>query len=340
VNYVNNLLKPQLVDVETLSETQMRVVLQPLERGFAHTLGNALRRILLSSIEGAAVVEARIDGVLHEYTTIPSVQEDVVDILLNLKGLNLRLHDKEEARAVLRKSGRHIVTAADIETDGSVEIANKGHVIAHIKDKGALNIDMGIRAGGGYRVSSAHRAAADDEEAESVGRLPLDANFSPVKRVTYSVESARVDERTDLDKLIIELEGDGTIGAEELIRQAATILYSQLQAFVDFEQIRIADEEKEKGGVDPIYLKPVDDLELTVRSANCLKAERVYYIGDLVQRTEMELLKTPNLGKKSLIEIKDVLAEHNLTLGMLVEGWPPPNLPAMPAAPASPLARG
>lgn len=337
MNYVNNLLKPQLVDVETLSDTQMRVVLQPLERGFAHTLGNALRRILLSSIEGAAVVEARIDGVLHEYTTIPSVQEDVVDILLNLKGLNLRLHDKDEARAVLRKSGRHIVTAADIETDGSVEIANKGHVIAHVMDKGALNIDMVIRKGCGYRPSSAHRAAADDEEAESVGRLPLDANFSPVKRVTYSVEAARVDERTDLDKLIIELEGDGTVGAEELIRQAATILYSQLQAFVDFEQIRIADEEKEKGGVDPIFLKPVDDLELTVRSANCLKAERVYYIGDLVQRTEMELLKTPNLGKKSLIEIKDVLAEHNLTLGMMIEGWPPPTLPA---APSAPLARG
>jgi len=341
VNYVNNLLKPQLVDVQTVSDTQMRVVLQPLERGFAHTLGNALRRILLSSIEGAAVVEARIEGVLHEYTTIPSVQEDVVDILLNLKGLNLRLHDKDEARAVLRKSGRHIVTAADIETDGSVEIANKGHVIAHVMDKGALNIDMVIRKGCGYRPSSAHRAAVDDEdEGESVGRLPLDANFSPVKRVTYSVESARVDERTDLDKLIIELEGDGTIGAEELIRQAATILYSQLQAFVDFEQIRIADEEQEKGGVDPIYMKPVDDLELTVRSANCLKAERVYYIGDLVQRTEMELLKTPNLGKKSLIEIKDVLAEHNLTLGMIIEGWPPPNLPAAPVPAASPLARG
>ncbi len=335
MNYVNNLLKPQLVDVQTISDTQMRVLLQPLERGFAHTLGNALRRILLSSIQGAAVVEARIEGVLHEYTTIPSVQEDVVDILLNLKGLNIRLHDKEEARAVLRKTGKSVVTAADIQTDGSVEIANSDHVIAHIMDKGELNMELVIEKGSGYQPATARRVDAD--EGESVGCLLLDANFSPVKRVTYNVESARVDERTDLDKLIIEIEGDGTIGAEELIRQAATILYSQLQAFVDFEQIRIADEEHEKGGIDPIYLKPVDDLELTVRSANCLKAERVYYIGDLVQRTEMELLKTPNLGKKSLIEIKDVLAEHDLTLGMDVEGWPPANLPL---APVVPLMRG
>ncbi len=329
-NYVNNLLKPRMADVQNISDTQMRVVLEPLERGFGYTLGNALRRVLLSSIQGAAVVEARIDGVLHEYSTIPSVQEDVVDILLNLKGLNLRLHDKDEAKASLHKVGKGVVTAADIVTDGSVEIANEDHVIAHVMDKGELNVMLTIERGCGYRPASAHGSA---EEGDAVGTLLLDANFSPVKRVTYSVESARKGGRTNLDKLIVELEADGTIGAEELIRQAATILYSQLEAFVDLEQIRMAEEKHEKGDLDDIFMQPVNYLQLTVRSENCLKAERVYYIGDLVQHTEMELLKTPNLGKKSLDEIKNVLAEHKLSLGMQVEGWPPANLPPLPVPP-------
>ena len=333
-NYVNNLLKPRMADVQNISDTRMRVVLEPLERGFGYTLGNALRRVLLSSIQGAAVVEARIDGVLHEYSTIASVREDVVDVLLNLKGLNLRLHDKDTAKASLHKIGKGVVTAADIVTDGNVEIANKDHVIAHVMDKGELNMTLTIARGCGYRPAPTQRSS---EEGDTVGTLLLDANFSPVKRTTYSVESARKGERTDLDKLIVELEADGTIGAEELIRQAATILYSQLETFVDLEQIRMAEEEHEKGELDDIFMKSVDDLELTVRSANCLKAERVYYIGDLVQHTEMELLKTPNLGKKSLDEIKNVLAEHNLNLGMQVAGWPPPNLPPPPAA--APLLR-
>ena len=329
-NYVNNLLKPRMVDVQNLSDTRMRVVLEPLERGFGYTLGNALRRVLLSSIQGAAVVEARIDGVLHEYSTIPSVQEDVVDILLNLKGLNLRLHDKDQAQANLHKVGKGVATAADVVTDGSVEIANKDHVIAHVMDQGELNVTLTIERGCGYRPAATQRSP---EEGDAVGALLLDANFSPVKRVTYNVESARKGERTNLDKLIVELEADGTIGAEELIRQAATILYSQLEAFVDLEQIRMADEEHEKGALDDIFMKPVNYLQLTVRSENCLKAERVYYIGDLVQHTEIELLKTPNLGKKSLDEIKSVLAEHKLSLGMEVEGWPPANLPPPPAVP-------
>ncbi len=318
----NELLKPRLINVQAISDNRARIVLEPLERGFGHTLGNALRRILLSSISGCAVIEAEINGVLHEYTAIEGVQEDVVDILLNLKGLAIRMHQKSEATLSLQKQGKGIVTAADIQIDHDIEIINPDHVIAHITENGALNMTLKIARGRGYQPATVRRS----DEDRALGRLVLDASFSPVRRVAYSVESARVEQRTDLDKLIIDLETNGTVDPEETIRKAAGILQSQLSVFVELR----GDEQKEpdfmQSEIDPILLRPVDDLELTVRSANCLKAENIYYIGDLIQRTEVELLKTPNLGKKSLTEIKDVLASHGLSMGMRLENWPPASL--------------
>ncbi|HEV2213299.1 MAG TPA: DNA-directed RNA polymerase subunit alpha [Gammaproteobacteria bacterium] len=321
---VTEFLKPRLVGVQAQSEHQARVVLEPLERGFGHTLGNALRRILLSSMPGAAAVEAEIEGVLHEYTTIEGVQEDVVDILLNLKQLAIRMHTRDEATLALAKKGPGVVTAADIQLDHDVEIVNKDLVIAHLNSAGSLNMKLKVKRGRGYQP--ANQRLQFEEETRPIGRLQMDASFSPVRRVTYNVESARVEQRTDLDKLVIDIETNGTIEPEEAIRRAATILSEQLAAFVD---LKGRDQGRGVGGeahFDPILLKPVDELELTVRSANCLKQENIQYIGDLVQKTEVELLKTPNLGKKSLTEIKDVLAQHNLSLGMKLESWPPAGL--------------
>lgn len=320
----NELLKPRQISVQAISEKKAKVVLEPLERGFGHTLGNALRRILLSSIPGCAVVEAEIEGVLHEYTSIEGVQEDVVEILLNLKGLAVRMHSREEATLSLRKKGPGVVTAADIAGDHDVEIVNPDHVIAHLTKEGELNMTLKVAKGRGYQPASARRSA--EAEDRPIGTLLIDASFSPIHRVAYSVESARVEQRTDLDKLIIELETDGTVDPEGAIRQAATILQQQLAVFVDLQGAEEAAPETRESEIDPILLRPVDDLELTVRSANCLKAENIYYIGDLIQRTEVELLKTPNLGKKSLTEIKDVLASHGLSLGMRLENWPPAGL--------------
>ena len=319
---VSELLKPRLVDVQAVSERHAKIVLEPLERGFGHTLGNALRRILLSSVPGCAVVEAEIEGVLHEYTTIEGVQEDVVDVLLNLKGLALRMHNKREATLSLRKSGPGVLTAGDIAVDHDVEIANPDHVIAHLTKDGEINMVLKIEKGRGYQPAAIRRS----EEDHPIGRLLLDASFSPVRRVAYTVESARVEQRTDLDKLIIDLETDGTVDPEDTIRHAANILQSQLSVFVDLKADEHREPERAESEIDPILLRPVDDLELTVRSANCLKAENIHYIGDLIQRTEVELLKTPNLGKKSLTEIKDVLGSHGLSLGMRLENWPPPSL--------------
>ena len=318
----NELLKPRVVDVQVTDECHAKVVLEPLERGFGHTLGNALRRILLSSIQGCAVVEAQIDGVLHEYTAIEGVQEDVVDVLLNLKGVAAVMHNKNEAMLTLNKTGPGIVTAGDIETDHDVEIINKDHVIAHLTDQGSLSMTLKIAKGRGYQPSTQRRT----EEDRAIGSLLIDASFSPVRRVAYSVDSARVEQRTNLDKLIVDLETNGTVDPEETIRKAAGILQQQLSVFVDLQGDEEVEDEKSETEIDPILVRPVDDLELTVRSANCLKAENIYYIGDLIQRTEVELLKTPNLGKKSLTEIKDVLGTHGLSLGMRLENWPPANL--------------
>jgi DNA-directed RNA polymerase subunit alpha len=273
-------------------------------------------------MQGCAVVEAQIDGVLHEYTALEGVQEDVVDILLNLKGIAAVMHNKNEAMLTLHKTGPGVATAADIQADHDVEIINKDHVIAHLTEQGTLSMTLKIAKGRGYQPATQRR----NEEDRAIGSLLLDASFSPVRKVAYSVDSARVEQRTDLDKLIVDLETNGTVDPEETIRKAAGILQQQLSVFVDLQGDEQVEQEKTETEIDPILIRPVDDLELTVRSANCLKAENIYYIGDLIQRTEVELLKTPNLGKKSLTEIKDVLGTHGLSLGMRLENWPPANL--------------
>jgi DNA-directed RNA polymerase subunit alpha len=297
--------------------------MEPFERGYGHTLGNALRRILLSSMPGAAPTEVSIEGVLHEYSTLDGVREDVVDILLNMKGVVLKMHNRGDALLQLSKQGEGVVTAADIETSHDVEIINPDHVIAHIAPGGKLDMQIRVETGRGYVPANARPAA---KESKVIGRILMDASFSPVRRVSYAVESARVEQRTDLDKLIIDIETNGAVDPEESIRYAARILMEQLSVFADLEGTPVSIEAPKAAAVDPILLRPVDDLELTVRSANCLKAENIYYIGDLIQRTETELLKTPNLGRKSLNEIKEVLASRGLTLGMKLENWPPAGL--------------
>jgi len=321
---VNEFLTPRHIDVTENSPTHARVVLEPLERGFGYTLGNALRRILLSSMAGCAVIEAEIDGVLHEYSDIEGVREDVIEILLNLKGVAVVMHGKDQAVLTLSKKGPGVVTAGDIQVDHDIEVKNPDHVIANITGNTTLTMRLTVARGRGYQPADARRQ--EEDEGRAIGRLQLDASYSPVRRVAYNVESARVEQRTDLDKLILDLETNGTIDPEEAIRRAATILQQQLAVFVDLEGEKLSQPEEKEEEIDPVLLRPVDDLELTVRSANCLKAENIYYIGDLIQRTEVELLKTPNLGKKSLTEIKDVLASRGLSLGMRLENWPPASL--------------
>ncbi|TMM45108.1 DNA-directed RNA polymerase subunit alpha [Colwellia ponticola] len=321
---VTEFLRPRLVGIETVSPRRAKVTLEPLERGFGHTLGNALRRILLSSMPGCAVTEVEIDGVLHEYSSKEGVQEDIIEILLNLKGLAVILEGKNEAVLTLTKSGEGPVTAADIQHDGDVTIANPDHVICTLTGEGSINMRIKVEMGRGYVPASARRDA--EEEDRAIGRLLVDASFSPVVRIAYDVDSARVEQRTDLDKLVLDMETNGTLDPEEAIRRASTILAEQLDAFVELRDIKEVEQVEEKPLFDPILLRPVDDLELTVRSANCLKAEAIQYIGDLVQRAEVELLKTPNLGKKSLTEIKDVLASRGLSLGMRLENWPPESI--------------
>jgi DNA-directed RNA polymerase subunit alpha len=316
-------LKPRIVDVQNISPLHAKVTMEPFERGYGHTLGNALRRVLLSSMPGYAPTEVKITGVLHEYSTLDGVQEDVVDILLNLKGVVLKLHNREDALLSLKKDGEGVVSAGDIEVSHDVEIVNPDHVIAHLAAGGKIDMQLRVEHGRGYVPATAR---ATDKESRSIGSIMLDASFSPVRRVSYAVESARVEQRTDLDKLVIDIETNGSIEPEEAIRFAARILVDQLQLFADIRPTPAAIESPRAPQVDPILLRPVDDLELTVRSANCLKAENIYYIGDLIQRTETELLKTPNLGRKSLNEIKEVLASRGLTLGMKLENWPPAGL--------------
>ena len=320
---IEHLLTPRFVDVNTEDGVRSRVAIEPLERGFGYTLGNALRRILLSCIPGSAITEVKIDGVLHEYSSIEGVQEDVIDILLNLKGVAIKKEFDEPVTLTLSASGEGVLKAGDIQTVADVEVANPDHVIAHLSKDAKFHAELTVRSGRGYQVSEARKSDSDDKE---IGLMHLDATYSPVLKVSYSVDDARVEQRTDLDKLVIELETNGTIDPEEAIRRSATILQQQLAIFVDLENEEVVEQQKEEEEIDPILLRPVDDLELTVRSANCLKAENIYYIGDLLQRTEVELLKTPNLGKKSLTEIKDVLASRGLSLGMHLENWPPASL--------------
>ena len=318
-------LIPKNIQVQSISPLQSKIILEPLERGFGYTLGNALRRILLSSMTGAAIVEAQVENVLHEYSSVEGLREDMVDVLLNLKGVAIRLHGRDEVVLTLHKRGTGPVVASDIQPEHDVEIMNPGHIIANLTQDGEISMKLKVATGRGYQPASARQTEV--EETRPVGILYLDASFSPVRRVTYSVENARVEKRTDLDKLIIELETDGTLDPEDAIRRSATILQHQLAAFVELQHEELMHSEEQKDQIDPILLRPVDDLELTVRAANCLKAENIYYIGDLVQRSENDLLKTPNLGKKSLMEIKSVLSQRGLALGMIVDGWPPSDLP-------------
>ncbi len=320
------MLKPRSIEVEASGSNTAVVTMEPFERGYGHTLGNALRRILLSSMVGHAPTEAQIAGVVHEYSTVPGVREDVVDILLNLKGVVFKLHNRDEVTLTLRKEGEGIVTAADIELPHDVEIINPDHVIAHLTGTGHLEMQIKIEMGRGY-VPGNLRAFREDH-SKTIGRIVMDASFSPIRRVSYTVESARVEQRTDLDKLVMTIETNGAITPEEAVRQSARLLVEQLSVFAALEGVAepVGGSRAASPQVDPILLRPVDDLELTVRSANCLKAENIFYIGDLIQRTENELLKTPNLGRKSLNEIKEVLAARGLTLGMKLENWPPAGL--------------
>jgi DNA-directed RNA polymerase subunit alpha len=323
-----NLLKPKTINVEQLAANRAKVTLEPFERGYGHTLGNALRRVLLSSMVGHAATEVTIAGVLHEYSSIDGVQEDVVNILLNLKGVVFKLHNRDEVTLSLRKDGEGPVTAADIQTPHDVEIINPEHVIVNLSHGGKIDMQIKVENGRGYVPGTVRRYG--DDSTKSIGRIVLDASFSPVKRVSYTVESARVEQRTDLDKLVLEIETNGAVSAEDAVRASAKILVEQLAVFAQLEGNELAafdaPVQRSSQQFDPILLRPVDELELTVRSANCLKAENIYYIGDLIQRTENELLKTPNLGRKSLNEIKEVLASRGLTLGMRLESWPPAGL--------------
>ncbi len=316
---IKDFLTPTDIVVEETGPNRSKIVLEPLEQGFGHTLGNALRRIILSSMPGTAVSEVKIDGVLHEYSSIEGVQEDVIDILLNLKDLSIRLIEVEDAELILNKSGSGPVTAADIEIPNGVEVINPEHHIATLNEEGSLKMTMRVTRGRGFVPI---KALADDEGQES-GLLRLDATYSPIRRVTYQVDNARVEQRTNLDRLTVDIDTDGTLDAEEILRISATILQHQLSAFAELGRLEEVIEEKEEAKIDPIMLRPVDELELTVRSANCLKAENIHYIGDLVTRMESDLLRTPNLGKKSLNEIKEVLLSRGLSLGLILDNWPP-----------------
>lgn len=324
-----DLLKPKSITVKSLGGHRAEVILEPFERGYGHTLGNALRRVLLSSMSGYAPTQVTISGVVHEYSTLDGVQEDVVNILLNLKGVVFKLHGREEVTLSLRKDTEGSVTAADISVPHDVEIVNPEHVIATLSPGGKLDMQIHVEKGRGYVTGNVRDYA--DAASKPIGRIMLDASFSPVRRVSYTVESARVEQRTDLDKLVLDIETNGVITAEEAVRMSARILLEQLAVFAQLEgheltAINSPVQRNASDRFDPILLRPVDELELTVRSANCLKAESIYYIGDLIQRTENELLKTPNLGRKSLNEIKEVLASRGLTLGMRLEHWPPAGL--------------
>ena len=319
-------LSPRNVSIsETSTINRGRITLEPLERGFGHTLGNALRRVLLSSMPGSAITEAKIDGALHEFTVLEGVREEVIEILMNLKNLAISIVGTERDLVVLslKKEGPCVVTAADIQLTHDVEIVDPSHVIAHLQDGGNLDMEITVTSGRGYRIIDAD---LDAKKSTAIGVMKVDAYYTPIRRVSYSVENSRVEQRTDLDKLILDIETNGTMKPEEAVRKAAKILYDQIAMFVDLKEIKEEPVISEEPEFDPVLLKPLDELELTVRSANCLKQEQIHYIGDLVQKTEMDLLKTPNLGKKSLTEIQEVLAERELQLGQKLENWPPPSL--------------
>ncbi|MGB8285514.1 MAG: DNA-directed RNA polymerase subunit alpha [Candidatus Aquirickettsiella gammari] len=311
---VKKFLTPQTIEVQSISQNRAMITLQPFEAGFGHTLGNALRRILLSSMPGCAVVEAKIEGVLHEYSSLEGVQEDIIDILLNLKGIAFILHDKEEVTLELIKNTVGPICAGDIILPHDVEVKNPEYVIAHLTKPKEFKMTLKVVRGRGYQPASLRKI--NEEYVSEVGSLQLDARFNPILRATYAVENARVEQRTDLDKLVIDLETNGTIEPEEAIRRAATIIQEQLHTFVELQHETEDEIVEDLDDINPMLLLPVDELELTVRAANCLKAEHIYRIADLVTKTESELLSTPNLGKVSLWEIKTALQKRSLSLGM------------------------
>lgn len=318
------LLKPRPFSVQEIGEYEAKITIEPLERGFGHTLGNALRRILLSSMPGSAVTEVGIEKVAHDYETIEGVREDVMDILLNIKGLAVRMHSRDESDLTINKKGPCKVLAGDIVLDHDVEIINEDHEIATLSKGGTLDMTMKVERGRGYQPVSARTGT---KAHRSIGKLLLDASFSPIRRVSYVVDTTRGGSRTNLDKLIVDIKTNGTITAEEAMREAVRLMQEQLSASVASqgdEESALPSPQEAENKVDPVYLMPIDELDLKgQRSVNCLKAEGIHHIGDLVNRTETQLLKTPNLGKKTLNEIKDALASKGLALGMKVENWPP-----------------
>ena len=319
------LIKPSKIEIEHGHDTRIsgKVVAEPLERGFGLTLGNSLRRILLSSLQGAAVTAVQIDGVLHEFSSIEGVREDVTDIILNIKALAVRMHVEGPKKMRLHAEGPCEVTAGMIEAGADIEIMNPDLVICTL-DKGAkLSMEMTVNTGKGYRPAALNRP-----EDAPVGFIPVDSVFSPVRKVSYDVDTARVGQITDYDKLTLNIETNGVISPEDAVAYAARILQDQLQVFINFEEPQHAEagEEAQELPFNRNLLRRVDELELSVRSANCLKNDNIVYIGDLVQKSEGDMLRTPNFGRKSLNEIKEVLTIMGLHLGMQIEGWPPENI--------------
>ena len=328
---ISDFLTPDFSQIREVDEFRASIELGPLERGMGHTIGNAMRRVLLAFIPGASIVAAKVDGVEHEYSTLEGVQDDMIDILLNLKTVGVRLHDDQSdfAELTLHKKGPGVVTAADITLPHNVEITNPETLITTITQDIEFNMTLKVARGIGFETVNERKQRMNESSSSEVGFMNIDAFYSPVHRVKYSVDTCRVDQRTDLDKLIIDVETNGSIGPKEVINTAATILYQQLSAFVDIKAFEKPQSEEEEEEVDPRYLRPVDDLELTVRSANCLKNARISYIGDLVQKNRSELLRISNFGKKSLTEIEKLLQEQGLELGVKIENWPPSKIRAV-----------
>jgi DNA-directed RNA polymerase subunit alpha len=321
-----DLIKPKEVriDPDSKTETYAKFDCEPLERGYGTTLGNALRRVLLSSLNGAAVTTVRVDGASHEFTSMPDVKEDVTDLILNIKGLLLKLHGHETRMISIDKRGPCYVTGADLITDPNVEVINKDHHVAAISEGGHLKVEMTVKSGRGYVPASRNK-----DETLPVGTIPIDSLFSPIRKVNYNVTNARVGQQTDYDRLILEVWTDGSVDPVDAVAYSAKIMKEQVSIFINFDES--LEPEWEEVEVEEVefnenLLRPVDELELSVRSANCLQNANIRYIGDLVQKTEAEMLKTKNFGRKSLKEIKDLLVGMELSLGMKLENWPPPQL--------------
>ena len=319
------LIKPTQLDVRPGNDParQATAVAEPLERGFGLTLGNALRRVLLSSLQGAAITSVQIDNVLHEFSSVPGVREDVTDIVLNLKGVSIRMDADGPKRVTIQKKGPGVVTAGDVTETSGIEVLNREHVICHLDDGADLFMELTVNTGKGYVAADKNRP-----EDAPIGLIPIDAIYSPVKKVSYDVQPTREGQVLDYDKLTLKVETDGSVTPEDAVAYAARILQDQLSTFVNFDEPESASRADEDDGLEfnPLLLKKVDELELSVRSANCLKNDNIVYIGDLIQKTEAEMLRTPNFGRKSLNEIKEVLSGMGLHLGMDVEEWPPENI--------------